>query len=171
MAISSVFRYRTVKTELVGISSAVPGPIVIGPSTLPVILQDITAPTASREDLDAYMTSQGFVFDSVDPVSTVAEEGQVKNAPGHLTKDISGGGVFVLSRSEYSHEFLVFTGVMLINADIEFPALDGIMWVVKNNGTMAVSLKVVGSLLASIVVLAGGSVLVWSDGVNLNLIP
>ena len=68
-----VYRYRLTGISLIDLTQAVPGSPTIG-SSGPSTYVDITALTTSKSDLDDYMSSQGYAYDSTDPATTPTQK-------------------------------------------------------------------------------------------------
>lgn len=69
----TVYRYRWTILDVAALAKQVPGVISPG-NEAPMIFKDIDAPPSSKDDLDAFMLSQGWAFDSTSPLTTPAQQ-------------------------------------------------------------------------------------------------
>lgn len=117
-------------------------------------------------DLDAVLALRGWTFSSTDPSTT--PEIASRSFP-HLDKDLTAGGVVVLTAAEVAASFVKLTGAPALATTVEFPAsVDGVGWTLRNEttgGSSTISLRVTGQLVP--VLLPPGTILVWSDGATL----
>ena len=68
------YRYRAISLDASELARKVPGAPVLG-LTGPDQFVDIVAPAGSKADLDEYMTSQGYSYDSTNPATPPAQQG------------------------------------------------------------------------------------------------
>lgn len=82
-----VYRYKRTGLDIEAVKKQVPpadAASVSSGSIGPTQVWDITAPTTSKDDLDYYMSSRGWTFDSTDPSETPAEQSSGDVAHGDL---------------------------------------------------------------------------------------
>lgn len=83
-----VYRYKRTGLDIAEVKKQVPpadAASVSAGSIGPTQVWDITAPTTSKDDLDYYMSSRGWTFDSTDPADTPAEQSAGDQDHGDLT--------------------------------------------------------------------------------------
>jgi hypothetical protein len=85
----AVFRYKFDAVSGPEVAKRVPGAIVLGPNA-PALFVDLTAPVASKPDLDEVMAFYGYTFESQDPTTTPEEEASAE-LPAHAAKHLPSG--------------------------------------------------------------------------------
>jgi hypothetical protein len=162
-----VYRYKRIFINIQELTTLVPGALVLLGSGPPIFI-DINAPTPSKADLDSVMSGLGWDYITQDPPTTPTLDART-DPP--LNLDVSAGGIFVLTPPQATRKFIVLTGNLLNNTTIEFPAVPGVDWVIRNNvvlGGFTVQVKVTGSILP--ITTINGTHYVWSNGIDLRRI-
>lgn len=80
---ATVYRYKHNGPPLADISRCVPGALVLG-TLSPTPYLDVTADSLYKADLDDFMATKGFTFDSASPVTTPAQSAAGSDANRRL---------------------------------------------------------------------------------------
>lgn len=83
-------------------------------------------------------------------------------------RDVSAGGVQVISAAEGRSRYILLTGSLLTPAIVELPRVAGASWAICNRATLgllSVSVRAAGSSV--LLAVATGTLCVWCDGQDL----
>jgi hypothetical protein len=87
---ATLYRYKFTGPTAASIARCVPGAIVVG-ALSPTPYLDVTADSLSKSDLDDYMETQGYVFDSTAPTNTPAQSAAGSDANKRLLEKFISG--------------------------------------------------------------------------------